>query len=98
LSYSDFERRNQKSISVNTTNVLVENNYIPIINRNDTVATDEIRFMHKILFALAAVLLKVDININLATHEWNLIRQSMINPRKNISLEDLPSLERIGDL
>jgi glutamate 5-kinase len=44
---------------VNTINVLVENNYIPIINENDTVATDEIRFGdNDKLAALAAVLLK----------------------------------------
>jgi glutamate 5-kinase len=41
----------------------VENNYIPIINENDTVATDEIRLVTTIIAALAAVLLKVDILI-----------------------------------
>jgi glutamate 5-kinase len=42
---------------VNTINVLVENNYIPIINENDTVATDEIFGDNDKLAALAAVLL-----------------------------------------
>ncbi len=44
LSYSDFEREQSKKNIVNTINVLVANKYIPIINENDTVATDEIQF------------------------------------------------------
>jgi glutamate 5-kinase len=61
LSYSDFEKEQSKVNIVNTINVLVENNYIPIINEND-VATDEIQFGdNDKLAALAAVLLKVDI-------------------------------------
>jgi glutamate 5-kinase len=42
LSYSDFEKEQSKVNIVNTINVLVENNYIPL-SKNDTVATDEIR-------------------------------------------------------
>ena len=64
LSYSDFEKEQSKVNIVNTINVLVKNNYIPIINENDTVATDEIRFGdNDKLAALTAVLLKVDILI-----------------------------------
>jgi glutamate 5-kinase len=63
LSYSDFERTSKINI-VNTINILIENNYIPIINENDTVATDEIQFGdNDKLAALTAVLLKVDILI-----------------------------------
>lgn len=62
LSYSDFEKQESKSNIVNTINVLVNNNYIPIINENDTVATDEIKFGdNDKLGALTAVLLDVDL-------------------------------------
>lgn len=64
LSYSDFEREQSKINIVNTINVLVENNYIPIINENDTVATDEIKFGdNDKLSALTAALLNVDLLI-----------------------------------
>jgi len=64
LSYSDFEKKESKKNIKNTINVLVENNYIPIINENDTVATDEIKFGdNDKLSALTAALLKVDLLI-----------------------------------
>ncbi|WP_296637044.1 glutamate 5-kinase [Polaribacter sp.] len=64
LSYSDFEKKQSKTNIVNTINVLVQNNYVPIINENDTVATDEIQFGdNDKLAALTAVLLDVDLLI-----------------------------------
>tara|TARA_R110002050_G_scaffold94765_3_gene197286 strand:+ start:13559 stop:14320 length:762 start_codon:yes stop_codon:yes gene_type:complete len=64
LSYSDFEKDQSKTNIVNTINVLVNNNYIPIINENDTVATDEIKFGdNDKLGALTASLLEVDLFI-----------------------------------
>jgi len=45
LSYSDFEKERTRINIKNTINVLVANNFIPIINENDTVATDEIKFV-----------------------------------------------------
>ncbi|MDE3742916.1 glutamate 5-kinase [Maribacter polysaccharolyticus] len=62
LSYSDFENPDAKANIKNTINVLVANNFIPIINENDTVATDEIQFGdNDKLAALTAALLKVDL-------------------------------------
>lgn len=64
LSYSDFKKQESKTNIVNTINVLVNNNYIPIINENDTVATDEIKFGdNDKLGALTASLLKADLFI-----------------------------------
>ncbi|MCG2460633.1 glutamate 5-kinase [Flavobacteriaceae bacterium F89] len=64
LSYSDFEKPASKINISNTINVLVENNFIPIINENDTVATDEIQFGdNDKLAALTATLLKADLLI-----------------------------------
>lgn len=62
LSYSDFENPNSKANIRNTINVLVANNFIPVINENDTVATDEIQFGdNDKLAALTAALLEVDL-------------------------------------
>lgn len=79
LSYSDFEKEQSKVNIVNTINVLLENNYIPIINENDTVATDEIQFGdNDKLAALTAVLLKVDILI-IATNTNGIYTKSTIH-------------------
>ena len=88
LSYSDFEKEQSKLNIVNTINVLVKNNYIPIINENDTVATDEIQFGdNDKLAALTAVLLKVDILI-IATNTNGIYTKSSIYDEspKTISL------------
>tara|TARA_R110002167_G_scaffold42455_9_gene128901 strand:+ start:2581 stop:3345 length:765 start_codon:yes stop_codon:yes gene_type:complete len=64
LSYSDFENPKSKANIKNTIDILVSNNFIPIINENDTVATDEIQFGdNDKLAALTASLLKVDLLI-----------------------------------
>ena len=64
LSYSDFEKEQSKVNIKNTINVLVANNFIPIINENDTVATDEIKFGdNDKLAGLTAALLSADILI-----------------------------------
>lgn len=62
LSYSDFEKPESQENIKNTINVLVANNFIPIINENDTVATDEIQFGdNDKLAALTAALLQVNL-------------------------------------
>ena len=64
LSYQDFKMDQSRKNIFNTINVLLENNYIPVINENDTVATDEIKFGdNDKLAALTASLLKVDLVI-----------------------------------
>jgi glutamate 5-kinase len=97
LSYSDFEKEQSKVNIVNTINVLVENNYIPIINENDTVATDEIQFGdNDKLAALAAVLLKVDILI-IATNTSGIYTKASIDdavPQTISLVNDLQVLEK----
>ena len=64
LSYADFESEVTRQNIMNTINVLLANNYIPIINENDTVATDEIQFGdNDKLAALTGSLLEVDLVI-----------------------------------
>lgn len=97
LSYSDFEKEQSKINIVNTINVLLENNYIPIINENDTVATDEIQFGdNDKLAALTAVLLKVDLLI-IATNTNGIYTKTSIEdgkPETISQVTDLVSLEK----
>ncbi|WP_348812671.1 glutamate 5-kinase [Flavobacterium maritimum] len=101
LSYSDFEKKQTKVNIVNTINVLVKNSYIPIINENDTVATDEIKFGdNDKLAALTAVLLNVDILI-IATNTNGIYTKASIHdevPETITVVNDLQSLQNeIGD-
>jgi len=86
LSYSDFERDQSKINIVNTINVLVENSYIPIINENDTVATDEIKFGdNDKLSALTAALLHVDLLIIATNTDGIYTKESIaVNGEKTI--------------
>lgn len=44
LTYYDVDNNTARQNILNTLHVLWQHNYIPIINENDTVATDEIKF------------------------------------------------------
>ncbi len=64
LTYRDFENDLSQSNTLATINTLLDNGYIPVINENDTIATDEIKFGdNDKLGALTAVLLKADLLI-----------------------------------
>jgi glutamate 5-kinase len=64
LTYRDFENELSRSNTIDTITTLIENGYIPVINENDTIATDEIKFGdNDKLGALTAVLLKADLLI-----------------------------------
>jgi glutamate 5-kinase len=101
LSYSDFEKNETKVNIVNTIDVLVKNSYIPIINENDTVSTDEIKFGdNDKLAALTAVLLDVDILI-IATNTNGIYTKASIHdthPETIRLVTDLQTLEKeIGE-
>jgi len=70
LSYSDFENDISKKNIKNTISVLLNNNILPVINENDTTATEEIKFGdNDKLSALTAILLKVDLLV-IATNTY----------------------------
>jgi glutamate 5-kinase len=72
LSYPDFSNETSKKNIINTITVLLDNDILPIINENDTTATEEIKFGdNDKLSALAAVLLEVDLLI-LATNTYGI--------------------------
>ena len=101
LSYADFEKTETKVNIINKIDVLVKNSYIPIINENDTVSTDEIKFGdNDKLAALTAVLLDVDILI-IATNTNGIYTKASIHdthPETIRLVTDLQTLEKeIGE-
>lgn len=101
LSYSDFEREQSRVNIKNTINILVANNFIPIINENDTVATDEIKFGdNDKLAGLTAALLAADILI-IATNTNGIYTKASIkstSPTTIQTVSDLNELsQEIGD-
>ena len=95
LSYSDFEKSVSQENIKNTIEVLVENNFIPIINENDTVASDEIKFGdNDKLAALTAALLQVDLLI-IATNTDGIYTKASI---ENNSPFTIPSVTDISEL
>ena len=101
LSYSDFENPDSKANIKNTINVLVANNFIPIINENDTVATDEIQFGdNDKLAALTAALLQADLLI-IATNTDGIYTKVSLEKNKPETLALVTGLEslqkEIGD-
>ncbi|MEP2056619.1 MAG: glutamate 5-kinase [Maribacter litoralis] len=101
LSYSDFEKERTRINIKNTINVLVANNFIPIINENDTVATDEIKFGdNDKLAGLTASLLSADILI-IATNTDGIYTKSSLttsSPKTIEAVSDLTELvKEIGE-
>ncbi|WP_194766734.1 glutamate 5-kinase [Tamlana sp. I1] len=95
LSYSDFEKQESKTNIVNTINVLVNNNYIPIINENDTVATDEIKFGdNDKLGALTASLLGVDLFI-IATNTNGIYTKASMKNNAPETIEEVEDFEAL---
>ena len=92
LSYDDFKRETSRQNIANTINVLLANNYIPIINENDTVATEEIQFGdNDKLAALTGNLLRVDLVI-IATNTDG------IYTKESFDLSEKKTIEEVIDL
>lgn len=99
LSYSDFENPKSKSNIKNTIDVLVANNFIPIINENDTVATDEIQFGdNDKLAALTAALLQVDLLLIATNTDGVYTKQSFIQQMPETIKEVLDLNELINEV
>jgi glutamate 5-kinase len=95
LSYSDFEKEESRANIMNTIKVLVNNNYIPIINENDTVATDEIKFGdNDKLAALTASLLDVELFI-IATNTNGIYTKASINDDVPKTIEEVTDFDTL---
>ena len=96
LSYSDFEKPESQENIKNTINVLIANNFIPIINENDTVSTDEIQFGdNDKLAALTAALLQVDLLL-IATNTDGIYKKTSIengHPMTIATVADIDNLK-----
>jgi len=101
LSYSDFENPKSKANIKNTIDVLVSNNFIPIINENDTVAADEIQFGdNDKLAALTASLLHADLLIIATNTDGIYTKASLkdIHPKTIPIISDIDALAKeVGD-
>ncbi len=97
LSYSDFENKDSRNNIKNTINVLVDNQYIPVINENDTVATDEIKFGdNDKLSALTAALLKVDL-LFIATNTYGVYTKESIDRNRLTTIVQATDIRVLHD-
>ncbi len=97
LSYLDFENAVAKANIKTTINVLIANNFIPIINENDTVATDEIQFGdNDKLAALTATLLQADLLIIATNTNGIYTKESLAQntPRTIHNITDINMLKK----
>lgn len=97
LSYSDFENPKSNANIKNTIDVLVSNNFIPIINENDTVAADEIQFGdNDKLAALTASLLHADLLIIATNTDGIYTKDSLldVNPTTITEISDIGELAK----
>lgn len=95
LSYSDFKSDSSKDNIVNTINILLKNDYIPIINENDTVATDEIQFGdNDKLAAMTAKLLKADLLL-IATNTNGIYTRDSIEKKQPKTITSVISVEEL---
>ncbi|TRZ42541.1 glutamate 5-kinase [Robertkochia solimangrovi] len=97
LTYSDFRSEESRKNIINTVNTLLEHDYIPVINENDTVATDEIKFGdNDKLAALTAALLQADLLIIATNTNGLYTRESMQQgiPETIAEVNDLQTILR----
>jgi glutamate 5-kinase len=97
LSYDDFNREVSRKNILNTINVLLENGYIPIINENDTVATEEIQFGdNDKLAALTGSLLGADLVI-IATNTHGIYTKDSFDQVEKCTIENVKDLEKLKE-
>lgn len=95
LSPNDFEREDSRQNIINTVNVLVENDYIPIVNENDTSSTDAIQFGdNDNLAAQTAALLNVDLFI-IATNTHGVYKKGSISAKTPETIRQVSDLKEL---
>lgn len=95
LSPNDFEREDSRQNIINTINVLVENDYIPIVNENDTSSTEAIQFGdNDNLAAQTAALLDVDLLI-IATNTHGVYKKGSITAKTPETIQNVSDLDEL---
>lgn len=93
LTHNDLVNKKRHLNARNTLTTLLDWKVIPIINENDTVATDELKFGdNDNLSAMIALLLNADVLINLTDIDGLYDR----DPRNNPEARFMPVIETIG--
>ncbi|NJB36711.1 glutamate 5-kinase [Croceivirga sp. JEA036] len=97
FSYSDLQDDKSRQNIKNTIDVLLQNNVVPIINENDTVATEEIKFGdNDKLAAYTAAFLEADLLIIATNTNGVYSKASMEKGRPETILEvrDLQAMQK----
>ena len=95
LTYYDFNNEESRTNMCNTISTLLANNYVPVINENDTVATDEIKFGdNDKLAALTAQLMQADLLV-LATDTDGLYDD---DPKTNVNAKVIREVRDIDSI
>ena len=96
MTYRDFEDASAKKNTKNTIDKLLEHDYIPIINENDTVAIEEIVLGdNDKLSALVAVIIDADISIVASDVDGLYDKNPHINKNAQL-LKEVNSLEEVA--
>ena len=94
LTYRDFNNPQARHNTQTTLNDLLRNGYLPVVNENDTVATDELVFGdNDKLSAYVAALLQAD-ELILVSDVAGLYES---NPHKNPQARLIPRIDRVAD-
>ena len=95
FSYADLQQEDARINIKNTINTLLETGVVPIINENDTVATDELKFGdNDSLAAYTATFLKADIFI-MATVTDGFYEKSSMQTAQPITIASVTDLSQL---
>ena len=95
MSYRDFENKSAQVNTNNTIDVLLQNNYIPIVNENDTVAIEEIILGdNDKLSALVSVVVSADLLVIASDIDGLYDSNPHLNPDAKL-ITDVSDLETI---
>lgn len=95
MSYRDFENKSAQVNTNNTIDVLLQNNYIPIVNENDTVAIEEIVLGdNDKLSALVSVVVSADLLVIASDIDGLYDSNPHLNPDAKL-ITDVSNLETI---
>ncbi|OGF27705.1 glutamate 5-kinase [Candidatus Falkowbacteria bacterium RIFOXYB2_FULL_47_14] len=96
MTYRDFEDKTAKNNTRNTIGKLLENDYIPIINENDTVAIEEIILGdNDKLSALVASIIKADLLVIASDIDGLYDKNPHLNENA-VLIEEVKNLKRVA--
>jgi glutamate 5-kinase len=95
LTHANFERQAPRQNIIDTINILCQHGYIPIINENDTVASDEIQFGdNDKLAALTAALIGADLCV-IATNTNGICTRKSVEDGTFHTIESVSNIDNL---